>query len=100
MAQNEEHTLEKLKIREDLNHLTTEVRALIEVTSLRLSVLDKMVEQNRMILLGDGNNQKGHALRIGALEDIERHRQNHFKIIWGTMVGLIGKIIYDFFHKF
>jgi len=99
MQQENQHTLEKLKIREDLDQLRTTMISFLEKSEFRLQQNEKMIEQFNKILLGDGNGHKGHSARIGRLEEIEGKRQSHIKLMWATMIGLLSKIIYDIFGR-
>lgn len=58
----------------------------------RLYVINK-------ILNGDAEkNIKGHAERINNLEEIEESRRWTIKAMWGALLGVAIKIIYDIFR--
>lgn len=92
MSPNSEFNLEKLKIREDLSALITEVR-------LNNKILTDNVKALNEIVTGNGSPEKGHTIRIAKLEYLEEKKQSHMTWIWGTLGLAISTFIADLIHR-
>lgn len=92
MLRDEDFTLEKLKIREDLTILMAEVRE-----------TNNCVKNLNTVVFGNGNPEKGHAFRLAKVEDSNKTREKHMAGILGAGGLIITGVITDwisriFFH--
>ncbi len=99
----ESFTLEKVKIHDRLHkveiqlaELNTNVKNHVEMDTQIHEDLKSMFQAHRDLMFGNGDSI-GLKTKIDRIEQTEKNRSINMKIIWASITGLAGKIIYDLF---
>lgn len=96
MSRDEDFTVEKLQIREDLTKLMTEVR-------LTNAKVDDNLSKLNQIITGNGHPEEGHAFRLAQIEVNDKKRQGHFAALVSAGTVVVLGVVTDwisrlFFH--
>jgi Uri superfamily endonuclease len=83
-------TLEKLKIVERLDTINT---AVITFTESHRQIRELLYKHDST-LYGDGNGNKGMAVRVDRLEQDFENRKWHIRMLWSAIVAAIAKILH------
>lgn len=96
MQRDDDFTIEKMKVREDLTSLMTEVR----LTNIKI---DENIKKLNEIITGNGHPETGHAFRLAQVEVNDKKRQGYMTAIFSTLGLIVTGVITDwisriFFH--
>lgn len=86
-------TLEKAKVVERLNAVETKLDVLIAELHIKNNNVRENIEKLNHIIIGNG--EKGLTEKVRNLEDIETKRRDYSKAIWGSIVVLASKSVWD-----
>ena len=117
---DEDFKLEKMRVHERLGDVEREVKVLADevVRPLELRITefiavckerDKrtedvharmcgMIERHDKLLMGSNSNP-GMKTRVDRLEQTEKARQNHIKLIWTAVVTLVGNAVIGWWKR-
>lgn len=86
-------SLEKLKIREDLNEVKTELSVLTKEIRLKNELAEKNIEKLNHIIIGNG--MKGLSEKVRNLEENESKRTYYLNAVFIAIIGLACKSIWQ-----
>jgi len=84
------------EITDRLKEVETGLTSLVVITKECNKNVNRMLEKHENIIQGEGGNP-GLKTKIDRLEQSEKKRAWHFRTIWGGMVAMVMKVVYDMF---
>lgn len=83
------------EIYERLRGLETKITRLCATVENVDANQTKLLEKHERALYGNG--QTGIITRTDRLEQVEKGRTWSFRAVWGTLITVLGKVVYDVF---
>lgn len=99
MNVDKDFTLEKLKLREDVTSLMTEVRISNENYKLTNEKIEKNITRLTEIITGNGHPEQGLAFRIVQIESKEDGKKQNSTALWTFISSLGVLVVADFIHR-
>ena len=94
---SDDFTLEKLKIREDLNMLINKIDVHITTHELRVRGLEDGVNSLRHTV--NGNGKIGLVGKVDAIDRIQENQKQHGLIAKTAFIGVLIKFVWDLIVK-